>query len=274
MKVGSDFKRISKNRGFTEGTYSKFEENLVDMNVVSYIQLLNRFDIMSVEFLFFQNNYQCNQNEKLMRDLFLLPNNQIESLKELQVDAKMSLQTQYAENIYDIQLICEALISLYERSDIIAAQKIVEPIWERLSRHEQLYLSDIRLINTILFLFPIDTAIEFTNNILRRLKEYNGFQDSDKLNLSFRINLSLLLIKNKDYTKALNLIQETIENYKQSMSYQSFAIYLSREAICRNKLRSGSSEEYLHKAQQLLSIYEDNEFEKRILEEYRYYCNL
>ena len=106
-----------------------------------------------------------------------------------------------------------------------------------MSRYEQWYLNDIRIINAILFLFPVDIAIKFAQTILVRLDTYKDFRDAERLKTAFKINLSLLLIKSKEYTKALTIIVDSFQNDQRRMSYSILALHFSREAICKANMQ-------------------------------------
>lgn len=127
-------------------------------------------------------------------------------------------------------------------------------------------------MNVILFLFPTEVAIELTKRVLTRLEIYNGFQDSSKLRLTFRINLSLLLIKNECYSEALELLTTTLEESRWIMPYQTLAVCFARMAICYFKLGQGMEMEFMQKTQQLLQLYEDQNLWINVQDEYFRYC--
>ncbi|MGE7690958.1 hypothetical protein ACQKMI_17295 [Lysinibacillus sp. NPDC097214] len=108
---------------------------------------------------------------------------------------------------------------------------MIKPIWERISKYDQWYLSDMCLINTILFLFPVDIAIEFTQNVLKRLNKYNSFRDIELLKSAFNINLSLLVITNEDYSTALSIINDSLRQYKRKMNYYTSSAFFKKSYL-------------------------------------------
>ena len=188
-------------------------------------------------------------------------------LKEQVVDF---LEEQYDEDIKQIYLICEAFIQFHDTKNMEVAKNIVKPIWENISKYEQWYLNDIRVINAILFLFQVDIAIEFTQTVLVRLDTYKDFQDAERLKTAFKINLSLLLIKNKDYEKALTIILDSLQCDKKKMNYSILALHFSREAIFRANIQVEGSTELLEKARQLLMIYDDYDYLELIQKAFNY----
>lgn len=282
MEMGSNFKRIRENKGYTQdyvskgiitqGAYSKFEDNQSGINANAYIHFLNKLHLSADEFFFVGNSYQYTLHQKLVHKFFNLPYNDLNQLLKIQEELRGYLNSDEDVLLQDILIICEALISLVQTNDIVEAQKIVTPVWDRLSKHHQWYLSDFRIINVLLYLFPVDTAIEVTRSMLNRLRKYNGFRDTKQLKFTYRINLSLLLIKSQDYQSALNVIQGTIAQFGQYMPHQSLALSFSRKAICLHNLGFEDSDVFLHKSQQLLDIYQNNDLWKSIINEYYIHC--
>ena len=136
-----------------------------------------------------------------------------------------------------------------------------------------MYLNDIRIINAILFLFPVDIAIKFAQTVLVRLDTYKDFRDAERLKTAFKINLSLLLIKSKEYAKALAIIVVSFQSDQRKMSYSILALHFSREAICRANMQEEGSIELLEKARQLLLLYDDQDYWERIQQEFHHYIS-
>lgn len=283
MHLGKYFKIIRKNRTYSQAAltnrimsqsaYSKFEAGTRDVDATIYLELLHRLNISSEEFNYVRNDYKYEGKNELIYILFSLDYNKMDSLQRLKQQTIDFLEKQYDEDIKKVNLICEAFIQLHNTKSMEAAQSIVEPIWHDMSKYEQWYLNDIRIINTILFLFPVDTAIEFTQTILVRLDTYKDFRDAAKLRIAFKINLSLLLIKNKEYANAYKIIVDSLEYDQRKMNYLTLALHFSREAICRSNLQMPESERLLEKARQLLMLYNDYDYWQRIQQEFQYYTS-
>ncbi|MFE3574499.1 helix-turn-helix domain-containing protein [Lysinibacillus sp. NPDC059133] len=283
MNRGKTLKEIRKNKGFSQlilskeivsqSTYSKYEAGRIDIEVEKYIKLLNKLNISLEEFEYIHNERIYRKKKDIVQQFFLLNHNDIEKLTLLKVKTAEYLQIENDLEIKEIRLICEALIQL-NLENINEAKEIIKPIWERISKYDQWYLSDIRLINTVLFLFPVDIAIEFTENVLKRLNKYNSFRDTDLLKSAFNINLSLLVIMSGDYSTALSIINDSLSQYKRKMNYYILALHFSRKAICHFHLGYKDSAIFLEKAFQLLRLYEDEEYFERIQLEFIKYTTV
>ncbi|MEK4715896.1 helix-turn-helix domain-containing protein [Sporosarcina sp. FSL K6-5500] len=285
MHFGKDFKKIRKNRTYSQtelasgiisqSTYSKFEAGIRDVDARIYLQLLHRLNISAEEFDYVRNGYSYGRKQNLIHKFFSINYNHMEHLQSLKRQAVVFLEEEeYDQDIKNVYLICEAFIQLHNTKDLEVAQNIVEPIWRNVSKFEQWYLNDIRIINTILFLFPADIAIKFTETVLVRLNSYKDFPDAARLKIAFKINLSLLLIKNKDYARACTIIVDSLQCDQREMNYSVLALHFSREAICRANTQREGSAELLEKARQLLLLYDDQDYWERIQQEFNHYSSL
>lgn len=284
MSKSEIIKKVRKNRGFSQaylvegiisqGAYSKFEAGLRDLDTTVYLQILNRLNIPLDEFEFIQNDYSYGEKQTIIKTFFSMNYNNIEKLKHLEKESIQFLAIHEDIDIKEIQLICKALVVLYETQDLEQAKQIIKPIWERISKYDQWYLNDICMVNTILFLFPVDTAVAFTKNVLNRLQHYQDFKGIEKLKIGYNINLALLLIKNADFQQALTIIEDSLSNYKKKMNHTILALHFSRKALCQFHLDQLQFKLEFEKACDLLLLYDDFEFLERIQEEYNYYSSL
>ncbi|WP_193768853.1 helix-turn-helix domain-containing protein [Metasolibacillus meyeri] len=282
MNRGTTLKEIRKNKNYTQievsqgitsqGTYSKYEANIRDVDTEVYIQLLDKLSISLEEFEYIHNNYSYGKKKEIIQLFFKLNYNNPDKLRSLEKQASNYLLLDNDIDIKEIKLICKAFLKLSE-GNINEAREIIQPIWERLSKFDQLYIHDIGLINTILFLFPVNIAIDFTNNVLKRLDTYTGYREVELLKSAFNINLSLLLIKNRDFVTALAILEKSLQKYRQIMNYSILALHFSRKAICLFHLKNKGSQALLKQADQLLALYKDEQYYKKIKSEYDYYTS-
>lgn len=281
MNVGSTLKQIRKNKGISQikiskniisqAAYSKFEAGLRDIDTQLYIKLVDRLNISLEEFEYIRNDFCYSEKKKIIKKFFSVNYNNIESLKSLKKEIEIFLDENFDPDIMEYKLMCDAFLELHQSKDITSLKVIVLPIWDRISKYDQWYLNDIRLINTILFIFPIDTALDFTNTVLKRLDKYKEFNDAEILKYAFTINLSLLLIKNREYDKALKIIDDSLSRSTQKMNYHILALHYSRKAICYYNLKYSGSEKLLKKSEQLTALYNDPNYWEVIQSEFCFY---
>lgn len=226
------------------------------------------------EFEYVYYAYSYPTTKKIFYKFFNFPYNRVEDLHELIIEIDACLLEQPIEDLVNIKRICNALICLNQEKDIQKARAYVEPIWIKLSKLDQWFYTDILFINAILYFFPNDVATEMAKNVLSKIENYKDFQDSNQLKITFKINLSLLLIKERDYHTTLNLLEDTLKMHKQSMSYQSLALIFIRIAICRKMLNIEKEVYYLDQATLLLKIYDQQALLQQLIQEYEHYTNI
>lgn len=281
--LGHSFKMIRKNKNYsqkyvsenvlTQSAYSKFELNKIEILSTSYITLLERIEMTSEEFTFIKNGYKYLPKEKIINWFFNISYNNPIELRKIILETEEFLKEKSDFIIQDIKVICEALIILNETQDIELTRKKVEETWIRLSQYDNWYLTEIKLINAILFLFPVDTAIEVSQNALNRLKKYHSFRDSYKLEINFKLNMALLLIKNGSYNKAVNVLNPVIETAKAYGMYKQLAAAYVRSGICVFQSNEEEGEELMQKGVAMLEFLEDYILKDILKVEIEHYTN-
>ncbi|WP_394191470.1 helix-turn-helix domain-containing protein [Paenisporosarcina quisquiliarum] len=278
MKIGVYFKKIRKNKGISQhyiakdilsqSAYSKFELNKMDIMYSSYISLLEKLDISHEEFNYIKNGYQYIKKDELCNRFFKMTYNNPAKLNELILSIDTYLVDKEDILLRDIKSICEALLLLIEAKDMHIIRLKVENIWSRLSKYDGWYIKEIQLLNSILFLFPIDTALEITYHAIKNLKKYKEFQDTYKLEINIKLNMSLLLIKNEDYQDAINTLDSLINICKSNSSYKQLAAI--RKGISLECLGL-EGQEIIRKGKTILEAIEDQTLLDILMNEERLY---
>ena len=147
-------------------------------------------------------------------------------------------------------------------------------VWKRLAKRNYWYLLEVKVLNTILFLFPTVAAIEMTKKALANLKKYATFKDADKLAGNLKLNLSLLLIEEKKYQEALILVDQVIEISKQHSMYKQLAAALVRRGICMSGLGEKEADKEIEKGIIMLEFLEDYGLKDVLIRETRRYSIL
>lgn len=284
QNYGTAIKRIRKSRGMTQkavgsgilsqAAFSKFEAGLTVIHSTAFLQILERLSMSLEEFEYVVNSYAYPPSKNIIHTFFNTSYNRVEDLEALiqEIDEFPGEQPNF--ELENIKIICKSLLCLSREKDIQKARNLVEPLWLKLSKLDQWYLTDIRLINAILYLFPTDAAIEMAHTLLARISTYNDFQDSKRLIITVKINLSLLLIKEQDFAAAFTILEGLLNEHKKTMTHQSLAVAFGRIAICRKMLQLGNEDSYLELATQLLTIYDQKEFLEQVLADYTHYTKV
>lgn len=282
MELGNVLKKIRINRGYSQllashkiisqGVYSKVEAGTRDLDAVAFFKIANRMNLTPDEIEFISNGYDYNTKQQILNQFFKLNYNDPDKLNHIKQQTMNYLKTEDDVELREIYLLCDALLIVSETEDYEAARKLIEPIWTRLKTYDQWYLYDIRLINMILFMYPLDTTIAFSKKVLQRLKNYDKHENVNQLKDIYNINLSLIYIKTNQVKEALVMIEERLED-RQHMSYTMLALSLARRALCKKKLQIDGFEKDYVTAKQILQAYEAYDLLKRIKEEFEKYSS-
>jgi len=243
-KIGETIGIIRRNKGYsqryvsgnviTQGAFSKLEKFNPEIGISTFEQILMKLEISYDELKYIQNGYRYSYREEMINRLFGLTYNDKEVLKRLIEDAKEYLREQEDILIEDLIRICESLILLSETTNIESARVPLWEVWDRLSKRNLLYMSDIYFINSILYLFPLETALELRKFTFRSIDKYKNFQKVERLKINITINIMLLLMKEHRYEEALVEVEEAISLCKQHSDHLRLAICYIRKGICIN----------------------------------------
>lgn len=82
-------------------------------------------------------------------------------------------------NIRLIRKVCSSLLILLKESNINKAREGLNEVWELLSKRNQLFSTDIYLLNSILFYFPLETVRTIKEFLDRNIKFYKGKREME-----------------------------------------------------------------------------------------------
>ncbi|HEW7404100.1 TPA: DNA-binding protein, partial [Streptococcus pneumoniae] len=97
--------------------------------------------------------------------------------------------------------------------------------------------SDLKILNTILFSFPIEYLHLITGKILQRLEVYKNYQHLYDLRIAILLNLSTLYLYNQDKNMCKQICYTLLEDAKNKKSYDRLAICYVRIGICTDNAK-------------------------------------
>lgn len=249
IRESLSFTQVDISRGImSQSNYSKVEKGEIDIPFSKMIDLLNRLGMSVDEFLYVHRDYTKNPGNQLKRLKQLNAGDEeniLKNIEELKAIQNLSQRDQ------ELLLIYEAFL-LVLKNDYKAASKKVLQIWIRLEKHDNWYLYDIRLINSILYLFPIDVAESIVDLALKRLNDYKNFRNLNQLAANLQINFLLLLIDNKKYNAALNEIENLSSFCIEKKLFRHLGVCYVRKGILFDNLKKKDSSQWYKKGINLL----------------------
>lgn len=276
-KYGKTLKKIRESLLFTQAdmsagimsqsNYSKVEKGEIDIPFSKMIDLLNRLGMTVDEFLYIHRDYTKNPGTQLK--LLTKMNaddkqNILKNIDELKATRNLSQRDQ------ELLLIFDALL-LVLKNDYGGAREKVLQIWNRLEKHDNWYLYDIQLINSILYLFPIDVAESIVDLTLKRLDIYKKFRNINKLSANLQINFLLLLIDNKKYNMALNKTEKLISFCIDKRLYIHLGACYVRKGILLENLKQNDPSHWYKKGFSLLEAANNEGLVQELKNEIKHY---
>lgn len=284
-EFGDVFKEIRIDRGYSQkyvaegimgqSAYSKIERNEIEPTFRKWLAILEKLNISVDEFRYILNQESLTTKEKLINEFFSLKYNHHDDLQLLKDEILAYLKEEEDYLLRNLYYACESLITLNTTQNIEEAQLFAKKIWERLEKFDRWYLLDIRLINYILFIFPIDVAVNIGERVIQQLEPYHNLKEAEVLLINVDINLAILLIDDKKYPEALAYLEKVIPLCKQYQKYNQLAIAYSRKGLILQKTgKIDEGSEYIKKAYAILNAIEDTKLISELEKELSYYLDL
>lgn len=265
---GDVLKEIRIDRGYSQqyvadgimgqSAYSKVERSEIEPTFRKWLAILEKLNISVEEFRYILNKDSLTQKEKLINEFFLLNYNHIDDLNLIREELVACLEVSEDYMLRSLYYACESLIILNTTQNIEKARVFAKKIWERMEKFDKWYLSDIRLINTVLFMFPLDVAVLIGERVTKQLEPYHSLKDAELSLINLDVNLAVLLIDGQKYPEALSYLKKVIPLCKKYQKYNQLAIAYARKGIVLQKL--GDIDEgiaFIEKAYAILNAIED-----------------
>ena len=248
---GKVYKEIRESKGLTQEevcgnvlsrtSLSKIESGKATPKYENMEFLLRQINMSFEEFEYICQLYQPSQRTEIMQT-YLNMRSIIRSSDLVNLFQKCQdyLKTHHDLPIEEIRDMLEVVIYIRqhgtgELSD--HAEQVVKKLWRKIEKQDTWYESDLKILNTILFSFPIEHLHLITGKILQRLEVYKNYQHLYDLRMTILLNLSTLYLYNQDKNMCKQICYTLLEDAKNKKSYDRLAICYVRIGICRDDTR-------------------------------------
>lgn len=244
--AGSIYKKIRKSKGLSQNeicgtsisrtTLSKFENNKLSPSYDTMVYLLLQIDMNEEEFQFVCNDFSYDLRDEIIA-LFFRQTSNLETAQLSMLLEKGNRYLKTADDIFirNLMKIIQSLTLLtndqIEQIDCLP-KIIISDVWSKLSKMDEWYYSELRLINSFMYYFPIETVLSFLPKLLETVEKYEKFTPMITVRLSILLNVGLLLIQNNHKEAAIPLLKEAIDLGKEAKRYDYLSIAKVRYAIC------------------------------------------
>ena len=243
---GNVYKEIRESKGLTQEdvcgsvlsrtSLSKIESGKTTPKYENMEFLLRQVNMSFEEFDYICHLYQPSQRTEIMQTYLnmssILGTSELEKLFQKCQDY---LKTHHDLPIEEISDMLEVVIYIRqhgtgELSD--HAEQVVKKLWRKIEKQDTWYESDLKILNTILFTFPIEHIHLITGKILQRLEVYKNYQHLYDLRMAILLNLSTLYLYNQDRNMCKQICYTLLEDAKKKKHYDRLAICYVRIGIC------------------------------------------
>ena len=245
---GKVYKEIRESKGLTQEevcgnvlsrtSLSKIESGKVTPKYENMEFLLRQINMSFEEFDYICHLYQPNQRTEIMQT-YLNMSSIIGSsgLVDFFETCQNYLKTHHDLPIKEIRDMLEIVIHIRQHGTEQLSDQVkqtVKKLWEKIEKQDTWYENDLKILNTILFSFPIEHLHLITGKILQRLEVYKNYQHLYDLRMAILLNLSTIYLYHQDKNMCQQICYTLLEDAKNKKSYDMLAICYVRIGICRD----------------------------------------
>ncbi len=245
---GKVYKEIRESKGLTQEevcgnvlsrtSLSKIESGKVTPKYENMEFLLRQINMSFEEFDYICHLYQPSQRTEIMQT-YLNMNSIIggSGLVHFFETCQNYLKTHHDLPIEEIRDMLEVVIHIRQYGTEQLSDQVkqtIQKLWEKIEKQDTWYESDLKILNTILFSFPIEHLHLITGKILQRLEIYKNYQHLYDLRMAILLNLSTIYLYHQDRNMCQQICYTLLEDAKNKKSYDMLAICYVRIGICRD----------------------------------------
>ena len=245
---GKVYKEIRESKGLTQEevcgevlsrtSLSKIESGKATPKYENMEFLLRQINMSFEEFDYICHLYQPSQRTEIMQT-YLNMNSIVgsSSLIHFLETCQAYLKSHHDLPIEEIRDMLEVVIHIRQHGTEQLSDQVkqtVKKLWEKIEKQDTWYESDLKILNTILFSFPIEHLHLITEKILQRLEVYKNYQHLYDLRMTILLNLSTIYLYHQDKNMCQQICYTLLEDAKNKKSYDRLAICYIRIGICRD----------------------------------------
>lgn len=220
---------------FDRSELSKIEHSELAVSYENEIELIKRLSLTPDEFEYISNNYTLSFKRRLLHRFFELEistdtaDNSIADIEALLQDCFL---VENDGDIGRIKTILEALLLANKPKGLDKAKKMVQPIWfDYLAKTKILTITDIYVLNTILFAFDYETANEIIAKIITVIDRDYPFKKS--LKIDTLINQAMIEMLDHKFKLAADNMLKLKPLIKKLGQYDKLLVIRARIAVCQ-----------------------------------------
>ncbi|MCL1630345.1 Rgg/GadR/MutR family transcriptional regulator [Sporolactobacillus sp. CPB3-1] len=278
-QLGEVLKKVRQSKRYTQkyiagdqmsrATYAKIEACDMQPTVGKFMHILKKLDLSYEELTYIQNSYSLNGKDEIVHDFFKLTTSaEIEKVYAVNSKCTQYLKCHSDSVVQDIHYVCEAMTALHFEKTFDHAFPYANKVWERLSKLDNWYSIELKLINNIFFYFPLETSISIAERALKEIDRFSYIIKSNELKSSYLLNLTILLFKNNKYEEAYEYANKAIEECIKIKRFEGLSVAYTRKGLLLMKLgKPDEGTKLIHKGLSICKVLDLDSMGKAIIQE-------
>lgn len=276
---GKVYKEVRESKGISQKkichealsrtTLSKLENCKIMPSYQTMEYLLQQINMSFSEFEYICNVYQPQERECIIEEFNSLINNTDRvNIKDLLKRCEKFLKITDDYYIKDIQMLLKAQLAFQLESinsNVCKSKLLISQIWSRLEKMDVWYYNEIRLLNGILFYFPLETIEAISDKLLYSLKKYSTYAKIKDLEISILTNLSTIYLKNCKMAECENVLLRMKQLALDLKRYDFLGVYFVRMGICE------TNSVLIERGMKILTLTDENELVEELNKEIEFF---
>lgn len=276
---GKVYKEVRESKGISQKkichealsrtTLSKLENCKIMPSYQTMEYLLQQINMSFSEFEYICNVYQPQERECIIEEFNSLINNTDKvNIKDLLKRCEKFLKITDDYYIKDIQMLLKAQLAFQLESmssNVCKSKLLISQIWTRLEKMDVWYYNEIRLLNGILFYFPLETIEAISDKLLYSLKKYSTYAKIKDLEISILTNLSTIYLKNCKMAECENILLRMKQLALDLKRYDFLGVYFVRMGICEK------NSVLIERGMKILTLTDENELIEELNKEIEFF---
>ncbi|HEL7540021.1 TPA: Rgg/GadR/MutR family transcriptional regulator, partial [Enterococcus faecalis] len=170
--------------------------------------------------------------------------------------------------IKDIQMLLKAQLAFQLESinsNVCKSKLLISQIWSRIEKMDVWYYNEIRLLNGILFYFPLETIEAISDKLLYSLKKYSTYAKIKDLEISILTNLSTIYLKNCKMAECEIVLLRMKQLALDLKRYDFLGVYFVRMGICE------TNSVLIERGMKILTLTDENELIEELNKEIEFF---
>lgn len=214
------------------------------------------------EYLSSTDEYEYDEEKKLILKFEkIISNVELQATQDLIKSCEEYLCHTRNKKIESLKNVLKLSVILYNDGFSEEVKQITLNLWNEIAVKKEWYISELKLLNQILFYFPDHLVFDVVDRIVERLRDYDAFQNMTILKTSILINLSTIYLDHSKFEQCEEIAKWAYRESKKIKRYDFIAISLIRLGICQK------DKEMINKGLNIFRLAEENELEKEFQKE-------